>query len=144
MTTATITLANGVELPIIGAHSNVAFFQSANRHMYDIRIPSSALTLDALNALFIADNLSEIIITETTVYEPETSETGELIEKEPKVEQFIHRNYSLVKELGLRKSEGLLFVIVAQKSDLELAQEEQAVMLLEQQDALIELAAIVG
>lgn len=130
MTTSTIILANGIELPTIAVYSRTTFFQTADRQILEIRIPSSATTFDTLRELFVKENLSEIILKEITTYDSEITEDGEIIEIEPTVNEFAHLNYSLVKELGLRENEGMFFVIVARKTELELAQEEQGNILM--------------
>jgi len=126
MTTSTIILANGAEFPTIAVDSNTRRYQGADRDVWEIKIPIDATTFDELRASFVAENLSEIILTETTTYEPETNEDGEVVTREPTVDKFYHYNYSIVKELGVRESQGMYFVELAQKTDLEIAQETQA------------------
>ena len=125
MITSTIILANGAEFPTIAVDSNTRRYQGADRDMWEIKIPIDATTFDELRAAFVAENLSEIILTETTTYEPETNEDGEVVTREPTVDRFYHYNYSIVKELGVRESQGMYFVELAQKTELEIAQEEQ-------------------
>lgn len=125
MITSTIILANGAEFPTIAVDSNTRRYQGADRDMWEIKIPIDAATFDELRAAFVAENLSEIILTETTTYEPETDENGEVVTREPTVDRFYHYNYSIVKELGVRESQAMYFVELAQKTDLEITQEEQ-------------------
>ena len=125
MITSTIILANGMELPTIAVHGNEKRYQDALRKTWEVQIPLESITFDGLRAAFVAENLSEITLTETTTYEPETTEDGEVITKEPTTERFLYYNFSLVKELGLRETQGMYFVELAQKTDLEIAQEEQ-------------------
>ena len=125
MVTPTIILANGAEFPTIAVDSNTRRYQGADRYLWEIKIPIEATTFDELRASFVAENLSEIILKETTTYEPETNEDGEVVTREPTVDRFYHYNYSIVKELGVRESQGMYFVELAQKTELEIAQEEQ-------------------
>lgn len=129
MVKSTIILANGAEFPTIAVDSNVRRYQGTDRAMWEIKIPIEATTFDELRAAFVAENLSEIILTQTTTYEPEANEDGEVVTREPTVDKFYHYNYSIVKELGVRESQGMYFVELAQKTDLEVAQEEQGQLL---------------
>ena len=125
MVTSTIIFANGAELPTIAVNSSVRRYQNADREMYEVLIPKDASTLEDVRTLFVKDNLAEIVLTETTTYDPITTEEGEVLEVEPTVKQFVHFNFTLVKEIGLREEEGVLFAIIAQKTDLELSVEKQ-------------------
>jgi hypothetical protein len=125
MVTSTIILANGAEFPTIAVDSNTRRYQGADRDMWEVKIPIDAVTFDELREAFVAENLSEIILTETTTYEPETNEDGEIVTREPTVDRFYHYNYSIVKELGVRESQAMYFVELAQKTEIEIAQEEQ-------------------
>jgi hypothetical protein len=109
--------------------------------MWEVKIPIDATTFDELRASFVAENLSEIILTETTTYEPETNEDGEVVTREPTVDRFYHYNYSIVKELGVRESQGMYFVELAQKTNLEITQEEQTEQITLLQDCILELSA---
>ena len=141
MVTSTIILSNGVEFPTIAVDSNTRRYQGADRDMWEVKIPIDAVTFDELREAFVADNLSEIILTETTTYEPETNEDGEVVTKEPTVDRFYHYNYSIVKELGVRESQGMYFVELAQKTDLEITQETQTEQIALLQDCVLELSA---
>lgn len=141
MITSTIILANGAEFPTIAVDSNTRRYQGADRDMWEIKIPIDATTFDELRAAFMAENLSEIILTETTTYEPETNEDGEVVTREPTVDRFYHYNYSIVKELGVRESQGIYFVELAQKTDLEITQETQTEQIMLLQDCVLELSA---
>lgn len=125
MVTSTIIFANGTELPTIVVNSSVRRYQNADREMYEVLMPKDASTLEEIRTLFVKDNLAEIVLTETTTYDPITTEEGEVIEVEPTVKQFVHFNFTLVKEIGLREEEGVLFAVIAQKTDLELSVEKQ-------------------
>lgn len=125
MVTSTIILANGTELPTIGVNGGVKRYQNADREMYEVLMPKDASTLEDIRTLFVKDNLTEIVLTETTTYDPIITEEGEVIEVEPTVKQFVHFNFTIVKEIGLREEEGVLFAVIAQKTDLELSVEKQ-------------------
>lgn len=125
MVTSTIIFANGTELPTIAVNSSVRRYQNADREMYEVLMPKDASTLEDIRTLFVKDNLTEIVLTETTTHDPITTEEGEVIEVEPTVKQFVHFNFTLVKEIGLREEEGVLFAVIAQKTDLELSVEKQ-------------------
>lgn len=129
MVTSTIILANGTELPTIAVYGNEKTYQGAFRKTWEIQLPLESITFEGLRAAFVAENLSEILLTETTTYEPETTEEGEIITREPTTEKFLYHNFSLVKELGLRESQGMYFVELAQRTELEIAQEEQEQLL---------------
>jgi len=141
MITSTIILANGAEFPTIAVDSNTRRYQGADRDMWEIKIPIDATTFDELRAAFVAENLSEIILTQTITYEPETDENGEVVTREPTVDKFYHYNYSIVKELGVRESQGMYFVELAQKTDLEITQEAQTEQIALLQDCILELSA---
>lgn len=141
MITSTIILANGAEFPTIAVDSNTRRYQGADRDMWEIKIPIDATTFDELRAAFVAENLSEIILTQTITYEPETDENGEVVTREPTVDRFYHYNYSIVKELGVRESQAMYFVELAQKTDLEIAQETQTEQIALLQDCILELSA---
>ncbi len=129
LTKSTITLADGTELSTIAVYQSKTDFQSANRQILEIQIPSNATTFDELRALFVKDNLGEIILTETTTYDPEITEDGETVEVAPTINKYQHLNYSLVKEIAFRESESMYVVTIAQRTELEIAQEEQGAIL---------------
>lgn len=141
MVISTIILANGAEFPTIAVDSTTRRYQGADRDMWEIKIPIDVTTFDELRASFVAENLSEIILTETTTYEPETNEDGEIVTREPTVDKFYHYNYSIVKEFGVRESQGMYFVELAQKTELEIAQETQTEQIALLQDCILELSA---
>lgn len=141
MVTSTIILANGTELPTIAVNGGVKRYQNADREMYEVLIPKDASTLEDIRTLFVKDNLTEIVLTETTTHDPITTEEGEVIEVEPTVKQFVHFNFTLVKEIGLREEEGVLFAVIAQKTDLEITQEAQTEQITLLQDCILELSA---
>ena len=141
MITSTIILANGAEFPTIAVDGDLGRYQGADRTMWKIKIPIDATTFDELRAAFVVENLSEIILTQTITYEPETNEDGEVVTREPTVDRFYHYNYSIVKELGVRESQAMYFVELAQKTDLEIAQETQTEQIALLQDCILELSA---
>ncbi len=124
-TTSTITLADDTELKTIAVYRSITEFQSAKRQIMEVQIPYDATTFDELRTLFVKDNLGEIILTETTTYDPEITEDGETVEVEPTINKYQYLNYSLVVEIGLRESENMFVAKIAQRTELELMQEEQ-------------------
>ena len=113
-----VTFKNGTayeEVKVVGAKQD---FQNAKRDTLDIVISSDQLTLTAAKALWQdKDVTSEITID----YKEE--ENGILVDKSS-----VHINYTLPMELKVDTLNGVevIHIKLAQKSELELTQEEQS------------------
>lgn len=132
----TIKFANGKQLETIAVFGGGMTFQNANRDTLEIRIAEETAEFDELKALYTdTDALSEIEITDTV---GANGETGTV--------QSLHLNYMLPVELSLKQINGapVWCMKLAQKSALEIAQDQQAADINDTQLALIELAGMIG
>ena len=132
----TIKFKNGKQLETVAVYGGGMTFQGANRDTLEIRIAAENAAFDELKALYIdADALSEIEITDTAGANGETETV-----------QSLHLHYTLPVELGLKQlnGESVWCMKLAQKSALEIAQEQQAADINDTQLALIELAGMIG
>ena len=140
-----IIFANGTTIetdfaPIGGT----ATFQSAYRKTLELRLPVSEISFEEIKALYTDSTaMSEITVTEWGKQEQVDPENPEqTIEVDVIVGQSLHLNFSLPIELTLKNVDGtdLWCAKMAQKSDLEIAQEKQAADITNIEAALIELA----
>lgn len=132
-----IKFANGKQLETIAVYGGGMTFQNANRDTLEIRIAEENAEFDELKALYTdADALSEIEITDTATGDNGSTETV----------QSLHLHYTLPVELGLKQlnGESVWCMKLAQKSAIEIAQEQQAADINDTQLALIELAGMIG
>lgn len=130
----TIKFKNGKQFETIAVYGGGMTYQNANRDTLEIRVAAENATFDELKAIYTsAGALSEIEITDTA------GENGEAV-------QSLHLNYSIPVELALREADGAQTwcMKIAQKSALEIAQEQQAADINDTQLALIELAGMMG
>lgn len=133
-----VKFANEKMIETIGNYGSRMEFQNAYRETLEFRVSTDAATFDELREIYMDPNaLREIEITEIAV-----NENGE-----PEITaQSLHLNYTIPVELALRDVDGMQMwcMKVAQKSELEIAQEQQAADINDTQLALIELAGIVA
>ena len=140
-----VTFANGTTIetnfPPIGGTTT---FQSAYRKTLELRFPASVISFEEVKALYTDSTaMSEIMVTEWGKQEQIDPENPEqTIEVDVVVGQSLHLNFSLPIELTLKNVDGtdLWCAKMAQKSDLEIAQEVQATDIENIEAALIELA----
>lgn len=133
----TIKFKNGKQLETVAVYGGGMTFQNANRDTLEIRIAEETAEFDELKALYTnTDALSEIEITDTAAGANGSTETV----------QSLHLHYTLPVELGLKQlnGESVWCMKLAQKSALEIAQEQQAADINDTQLALIELAGMIG
>ena len=133
----TIKFKTGKQLETVAVYGGGMTFQNANRDTLEIRIAEETAEFDELKALYTnTDALSEIEITDTAAGDNGSTETV----------QSLHLNYTLPVELGLKQlnGESVWCMKLAQKSALEIAQEQQAADINDTQLALIELAGMIG
>lgn len=123
-----ITFANGQTLETIAVYGGTMQYQGAQRATLEIVASADVLSLEAAKALW-QDNAATAEITVTA--DGETS---------------VHLNYTLPVELKLNELDGaeVVRIKLAQKSALELAQEQQAQDIEDANAALCELAEIIG
>lgn len=133
-----IKFKNGKQIEQIAVYSGSMTFQNARRETLEFRVAAGNATFDELKELYTnRAALSEIEITETAV-----NENGETVI----TAQSLQLNFTLPVELAMRDIDGVQTwcMKVAQKSELELAQERQAVDINDTQLALIEIANIIS
>ena len=124
-----VTFANGKTIETIAVYGGKAQFQNAQRETLEIRAARDATSLEELKALYTdSEALSEIEV------------------NDGKGGQSVQLDFTLPMELALKDVDGeqLLCMKLAQKSELEKAQERQEEQINNTQLALIELAAMVG
>lgn len=133
--TSTITFANGTVLPTIAVHSSVRNVQSAMRNTMEIRIEESATTFEQLKELTTSENLSEVVLTQIQT------------DDEAGVQEFPYNytNYTIYLGHGKKIIDNIVMWVleIAQKTQLEITQEEQTESINDTQLAIIELAGIV-
>ncbi len=123
-----VTFKNGVKFDTIAVYGGSMTFQGANRETLELRIAAENVTFDELKVVYTDSSaLSEI-----------TVEDG--------AARSLHLNYVLPVELALKQIDGaqVWCVKLAQKSELELAQERQAADINDTQLAVIELAELIS
>lgn len=128
----------GKQLETIAVYGDRMTFQNAIRETLEFRIAAENATFDELKEIYTdSEALSEIEITEAAVNENgETEITA----------QSLQLNFTLPVELALRNIDGVQTwcMKLAQKSEIEIAQEKQAADITDTQLALIEIAAMIG
>lgn len=137
-----VKFANGKQVETIAVHGGTMTFQNASRATLEIRIAAENAEFDELKELYTDNSaLSEIKITEIGIVQNEQGENEEKI-----TAQSLQLNFTLPVELALREVNGVQMwcMKLAQKSALELAQEQQAADINDTQLALIELAGMVS
>ena len=144
-----VKFANGTTLDTIAVYGGNMQYQDAQRKTMEIVCEADVVTLEAAKALWSDPNATkEITITET-VTQPVTvnAESGEMVvSNQTSTVQSVHLNFTLPVELKLMALDGkdVVRIKLAQKSALEIAQEQQAADINDTQLALIELADIVA
>lgn len=135
-----VTFKNGKQIETVAVYGGTMTFQGANRETLEFRVSEENATFDELKAVYTdPEALSEIEVKDVTEM---PSETG--VEK---VEaRSLHLHYTLPVDLGLHDIDGeqLLCMKVAQKSAIEITQEQQAAAINDTQLGLIELASMIG
>lgn len=140
-----VTFANGETLNTIAIYGGNIQYQDSYRKTLEIVCASDVISLDNARALWNnTDATKEITVTET-IEQPVSvdSESGEMvISNQTSTVQSVHLNFTLPVELKLTTQDGVEVVrmMLAQKSALELAQEQQAAELAITQMAILELA----
>lgn len=140
-----VTFANGETLDTIAIYGGNIQYQDSYRKTLEIVCASDVISLDNAKALWNnTDATKEITVTET-IEQPVSvdSESGEMvISNQTSTVQSVHLNFTLPVELKLMTQDGVEVVrmMLAQKSALELAQEQQAEELAITQMAILELA----
>ena len=137
-----VKFANGKQVETTAVYGGKMTFQNANRETLELRIAVENADFDELKELYTdSAALSEIEITETGIVQNENGENEEKI-----ITQSLQLNFTLPVELALRETDGAQTwcVKLAQKSEIEIAQERQAEAINDTQLGLIELAAMIG
>lgn len=144
-----ITFANGTKIetdfPPIGGTTT---FQSAYRKILELRLPVSEISFEEIKALYTDSTaMSEITVTEWGKQTQKDSENPEqTIEVDVVVGQSLHLNFSLPMELTFKNVDGtdLWCAKMAQKSDLEITQENQATDIAACEAAIIDIGELLG
>ena len=137
-----VKFANGKQVKTIAVYGNNMTFQNAIRKTLELQIAAMNITFDELKELYTdSAALAEIEITETGIVQNENGENEEKV-----ITQSLQLNFTLPVELALREIDGTQTwcMKLAQKSEIELAQERQAEAINDTQLGLIELAAMIG
>lgn len=133
-----IKFKNGKQIETIAVYGGSITFQNARRETLEFRIAAENATFNELKEIYTnRAALSEIEITETAV-----DENGETVI----TAQSLQLNFTLPVDLALREIDGVQTwcMKMAQKSEIELMQERQAVDINDTQLALIEIANIIS
>ena len=144
-----ITFANGTTTETgFAPIGSTATFQSAYRKTLELRLPASEISFEEIKALYTNSTaMSEITVTEWDKQEQTDPENPEkTIEVDVIVGQSLHLNFSLPIELTLKNVDGtdLWCAKMAQKSDLEIAQEKQATDIAACEAAIIDIGTLLG
>lgn len=156
-----ITFKNGNKLETIAIYGGTMQYQNANRSTLEIRCSTATTTFDELKALYTdVDALSEMTISEIqsnqkmdqdgnllyidseTGYETTVSEGNKPAMLEREVIQSVHLNYTIPVELKLTTIDDneVYCMKLAQMSNIEIVQTQQATDITNIEAALIELA----
>lgn len=144
-----LTFANGTTIETgFAPIGSTATFQSAYRKTLELRLPTEAISFEEVKALYTDSTaMSEIIVTEWGKQEQVDPENPEqTIDVDVVVGQSLHLNFSIPIELTLKNVDGtdLWCAKMAQKSDLELAQEKQATDIAACEAAIIDIGELLG
>lgn len=144
-----ITFANGTKIETgFAPIGSTTTFQSAYRKTLELRLPASEISFEEIKALYTDSTaMSEIMVTEWGKQEQVDPENPEqTVEVDVVVGQSLHLNFSLPIELTLKNVDGtdLWCAKMAQKSDLEIAQEKQATDIAACEAAIIDIGALLG
>ena len=123
-----VTFANGRQLETIAVYGASMNFQNAQRSTLEIVISADNITLDEAKSIWKdAEMTAEITITDGN----ETS---------------VHLNYTLPVELKANSLDGVDVVRIklAQKSNIEIAQEKQATDIAACEAAIIDIGELLG
>ena len=123
-----VTFANGRQLETIAVYGSSMSFQNAQRSTLELVVSADKITLDEAKSIWKdAEMTTEITITDGN----ETS---------------VHLNYTLPVELKANSLDGVDVVRIklAQKSDIEIAQEKQATDIAACEAAIIDIGELLG
>ena len=123
-----VTFANGRQLETIAVYGSSMSFQNAQRRTLELVVSADKITLDEAKSIWKdAEVTAEITITDGN----ETS---------------VHLNYTLPVELKANSLDGVDVVRIklAQKSNIEIAQEKQATDIAACEAAIIDIGELLG
>ena len=123
-----VTFANGKQLETIAVYGSSMSFQNAQRRTLELVVSADKITLDEAKSIWKdAEVTAEITITDGN----ETS---------------VHLNYTLPVELKANSLDGVDVVRIklAQKSNIEIAQEKQATDIAACEAAIIDIGELLG
>lgn len=123
-----VTFANGRQLETIAVYGSSMSFQNAQRSTLELVVSADKITLDEAKSIWKdAEMTAEITITDGN----ETS---------------VHLNYTLPVELKANSLDGVDVVRIklAQKSNIEIAQEKQATDIAACEAAIIDIGELLG
>lgn len=123
-----VTFANGRQLETIAVYGSSMSFQNAQRSTLELVVSADKITLDEAKSIWKdAEMTAEITITDGN----ETS---------------VHLNYTMPVELkaNLLNDVDVVRIKLAQKSDLEIAQEKQATDIAACEAAIIDIGELLG
>lgn len=125
-----VTFANGVQISAV-PYGGTAQFQNAQRKTLEFRISKDSATFEELEAIYTDTEATRKIL----VVADDNAEN-----------QSLHLNFTLGMKLGTETIDGVdMWVMkLAQKSDLEIALEQQALQISAMQSAIVELGEIAG
>lgn len=145
-----ITFANGKSYEQVSVLGAVQSFQGQLRNTLAIKFLASVITLAEATELYKdEDALKEISISETYT-EPGLDSEGHAVNTE-RTRSSVQLNFTLPVELTLStekisptESAEIITIKLAQKSDLELAQEKQATDIAACEAAIIDIGELLG
>ena len=123
-----VTFANGRQLETIAVYGSSMSFQNAQRRTLELVVSADKITLDEAKSIWKdAEMTAEITVTDGN----ETS---------------VHLNYTLPVELKANSLDGVdvVHIKLAQKSELEIAQEKQATDIAACEAAIIDIGELLG
>lgn len=137
-----VKFANEKQIETTAVIGSKMTFQNATRETLEIRIAAENVDFDELKELYTdSAALAEIEVTETGIVQNENGEDEEQV-----IAQSLQLNFTLPVELAMREVNGeqTWCMKLAQKSKIEIAQDQQASDINDTQLALIELAELIG
>ena len=126
-----IKFKDGTILPTLAVYSRKEYYKGENREIFDIRMPDDEVTFEQIQAAIATEG--------NTHYD---STTGNLINEI----SFKHPYYNYIIESGYREVDNLKFIglKLARLTLDEQYQEQGSEDIRDQEDAILELAEIVG
>lgn len=134
-----IKFKDGTILPTLAVYSRKEYYKGENREIFDIRMPDDEVTFEQIQAAIATEGNTSMLTLIEAHYD---SITGNLINEI----SFKHPYYNYIIESGYREVDNLKFIglKLARLTADEQYQEKSSEDIKDQEDAILELAEIVG